>query len=86
MGRLIALVILLIPISVASLGIKLMRDMLFGALQSPIPSLPLQFLIGFIFFIVGLGFISGFVLYRDRKRDKVQKRLKKRKAPPKIRM
>ncbi len=78
MVRLIALIIMLIPGALAALGIKLMRDMLFGILQSPIPYLWLQFVIGLLFFICGLGFIAGFVLHRDRKRNKVQSRFTKK--------
>lgn len=78
MVRLIALVIMLIPGALAALGIKLMRDMLFGILQSPIPYLWLQFVTGLAFFICGLGFIAGFVLHRDRKRNKVQSRFTKK--------
>jgi hypothetical protein len=72
MKRLIALFILLIPGFIAAYGIKLMRDMTFGKLLSPIPSLWLQFLLGFLFFIGGLSFLAGFIFYRDRKRNKVQ--------------
>jgi hypothetical protein len=78
MQRITALIIMLIPGIIAALGIKLMRDMLFNILHAPIPNLLLQFLIGFIFFIVGLGFIAGFVLHRDRKRNKVQQRFQKK--------
>ncbi|MGX1263826.1 hypothetical protein RKD55_001630 [Rossellomorea marisflavi] len=78
MSRLIALIIMLIPGALAALGIKLMRDMLFGILQPPIPYLWLQFVLGLVFFVVGLGFIAGFVLHRDRKRNKVQPRFTKK--------
>lgn len=77
MMRLIALIIMVIPGCFAALGIKLMRDMMFGILQPPFPFYWLQFLVGLIFFIGGLGFIAGFVFYRDRKRNKVQKRFRK---------
>lgn len=49
-----------------------MRDMLFGVLFAPIPFLWLQFFLGLLLFIIGLSFMSGFILYRDRKRNKVQ--------------
>ena len=78
MIRLIALLILVIPGIFAAIGIKLMRDMLFGILQHPFPYLWLQFLVGLIFFVGGLGFIAGFIFYRDRKRNKVQKRFSKK--------
>jgi hypothetical protein len=76
MKRIFALSVLLIPGIIAIIGIKLMRDMLFGILQPPFPNLIFQFLAGFLFLIFGLGFVAGFVLYRDRKRNKVQKRFK----------
>ncbi|MEH6906611.1 MULTISPECIES: DUF2627 domain-containing protein [Neobacillus] len=76
MKRIIALIIVLIPGALAAVGIKLMRDMLFGILQSPFPNLLFQFLSGFIFFVGGLGFVAGFIFHRDRKRSKVQKRFK----------
>jgi hypothetical protein len=74
MRRIIALLILVIPGFLAGYRIKLMRDMTFGILQSPIPFLWLQFLLGLILFIGGLGFVAGFIFHRDRKRNKVQTR------------
>jgi hypothetical protein len=83
MQRIIALIILLIPGFFAALGIKWMRDTLFGILHPPVPFLWLQFLCGFVFFALGLGFIGGFILHRDRKRNKVQPRFqKKQKSDP----
>ncbi|MBS4199609.1 DUF2627 domain-containing protein [Bacillus sp. FJAT-49732] len=79
MGRVIALLLLLIPGIFAGYGIKLMRDMLFGKLQAPFPYLWMQFLAGLIFFVLGLGFIAGFILHRDRKRNQVQERFKLKK-------
>ncbi|WP_174734192.1 DUF2627 domain-containing protein [Mesobacillus harenae] len=76
MSRIIALIILLIPGFLAAYGIKLMRDMVFGIQQIPFGNLALQFVIGLLLFIIGLGFIAGFVLHRDRKKNKVQARFK----------
>ncbi len=77
MIRIIALIILVIPGALAALGIKLMRDMTFGILQAPFPNLWMQFLVGLIFFIGGLGFVAGFIFHRDRKKNKVQTKFKK---------
>ncbi len=74
MNRIIALVILLIPGIIAAIGVKLMRDMVFNILHNPFPFLWLQFLIGLLMFLAGLWFIAGFILHRDRKRNKVQPR------------
>lgn len=82
MIRIIALIILLIPGFFSAVGIKFMRDMFFGILHDPIPYLWLQFIIGLIFFIVGLGFVGGFIFHRDRKRNKVQARFQQDKKRP----
>ncbi|NEU29582.1 DUF2627 domain-containing protein [bacterium LRH843] len=78
MGRFIALVILLIPILTAGYGIKLMRDTIFQIINTPYPNLSLQFIIGFILFLVGLSFIGGFIFYRDRKNGKVAPRYQRK--------
>lgn len=49
MQRIVALIILLIPGIIAVYGIKLMRDMVFNIAHPLIPSLTLQFIIGFLF-------------------------------------
>lgn len=72
MSRIIALIIMVIPGVVSAYGVKLMRDMVFGILQSPIPNLFVQFILGFLLFAAGLAFIAGFILHRDRKKNKVQ--------------
>lgn len=76
MIRITALLILVIPGAIAAYGIKLMRDMVFGITNFPFSSslLWLQFLVGLLAFLVGVAFIAGFILYRDRKRNRVQKR------------
>lgn len=78
MIRIIALLILVIPGAFAAYGIKLMRDMVFGITNSPFTTslLWLQFLVGLLLCIIGIAFIAGFVLYRDRKKNKVQARFK----------
>ncbi|WP_102345655.1 DUF2627 domain-containing protein [Bacillus sp. Marseille-P3661] len=76
MNRIIALLIMVIPGIVAVYGFKLMRDTLFGISHSFIPYLWLQFFIGLFAFLLGLAFVTGFIFYRDRKRNKVQNRFK----------
>jgi hypothetical protein len=78
MSRILALFIMVIPALLAAYGVKLMRDMTFGILQPPIPFLWLQFLIGVILFLGGLSFVAGFIFYRDRKQNRVQKRFTKK--------
>ncbi|MDQ0858461.1 DUF2627 domain-containing protein [Bacillus sp. V2I10] len=82
MIRIFALLIMVIPGVLAGYGIKLMRDMLFGILQAPFPNLWLQFTSGLLLFAGGLSFVAGFIFYRDRKRNKVQKKFQKNKRTP----
>ncbi|MFD1030687.1 DUF2627 domain-containing protein [Metaplanococcus flavidus] len=77
MGRLIAFIILLIPGILAAYGIKLMRDSVFSKLLEPYPVLWLQFSLGLIFTVIGIGFFAGFLLNRDRKKGTVSKRFQK---------
>ncbi|AKM19615.1 DUF2627 domain-containing protein [Geobacillus sp. FSL K6-0789] len=82
MGRMIALFILVVPGLAAALGIKWMRDALFGIMQPPFAALWLQFLAGLVLFAAGLAFIGGFLLHRDRKRNKVQARFQRKRKTP----
>lgn len=78
MGRLIAFIILLIPGVMAAYGIKLMRDTLFSKLLEPYPALWMQFTLGTLFTVIGIGFFAGFLLNRDRKKGNVSERFQKR--------
>ncbi|MCM2674955.1 DUF2627 domain-containing protein [Alkalicoccobacillus plakortidis] len=78
MGRFVALIILLIPIFTAGFGIKLMRDAFFHILQSPFPSISIQFVAGIVLFAVGFAFIGGFIFHRDRKNGKISPRFSKK--------
>ncbi|MBU8907749.1 DUF2627 domain-containing protein [Desertibacillus haloalkaliphilus] len=76
--RFIALLVLLIPGFIAGFGIKLMRDVFFNILHVPFPALWLQFFAGLIAFVLGLGFVGGFIFYRDRKNNKVAPKYQKK--------
>ncbi|WP_053219271.1 DUF2627 domain-containing protein [Virgibacillus senegalensis] len=67
--RLIALIILVIPGIAATLGIKWMRDAFFGEYHPWFFHVVIQFAAGLIFFLAGIAFIGGFILFRDRKRN-----------------
>lgn len=76
--RVIALLILVIPGILATYGIKLMRDSIFGDYYPIFFHIGIQFVAGLIFFLVGLSFIAGFIFYRDRKRNFTKGRNKNR--------
>lgn len=77
MARFLAFLVLLVPGIMAAAGIKFMRDTLFADLLAPFPALWLQFITGALLLTVSLWFFAGFLLHRDRKRGKVQKRFVK---------
>jgi len=79
MIRIIAVTILIIPGVFAAFGIKLMRDALFMQIYPILFNAGLQFIVGLILFIIGVGFIGGFVVHRDRKKNLVT-RPKRRKS------
>lgn len=68
MSRIIAAAMLFIPGIIGVYGIKLMRDAFFKDKFY-------QFPIGLILFLIGFGFIAGFIIHRDRKKGLVKKEL-----------
>lgn len=76
--RFIAAIIVVIPVILGMYGIKQMRDTFFGYINTPYPTLWVQFLAGLAAFGIGLYLIGSFILYRDRKRNKVQPRFSKK--------
>ncbi|MFD1610045.1 DUF2627 domain-containing protein [Oceanobacillus luteolus] len=74
MVRNLAIIILLIPGVIAAIGIKLMRDTLFNDFYTIFVYSWIQFSVGLLLFIAGVGFLGGFIIFRDRKRNiKVKK-------------
>lgn len=67
MIRIIAALLLFIPGIIAALGIKLMRDTLFDEFYPIFFNAGIQFFAGLLMFLVGLAFIGGFIVHRDRK-------------------
>lgn len=80
LARLVALIILVIPGIFAAYGIKLMRDTFFGVSNLGTAPLWLQFILGLLFMIMGVGFFAGFLLRRDRKNGRVSERFKEKKG------
>ncbi|PGS56159.1 DUF2627 domain-containing protein [Bacillus sp. AFS041924] len=76
--RMLAFVVIVVPIALAVIGIKLLRDTVFLIHSFGIPNLPLQLLIGLVSLGAGFYLVGSFVLFRDRKRNKVQGRFLKR--------
>lgn len=78
MGKYIALAILVIPGIVAVVGVKLIRDTLFNALDQPFPYLWIQFGSGLLMTASGIAFVGGWIFYRDRKRHYVAQKFRRK--------
>lgn len=72
MKKIIALMVLVIPIYFAGLGIKWMRDAIFGILVPELHYIWLQFLIGFILMVLGVSFVGGYILHIEKKSKRAQ--------------
>lgn len=89
-SRFIAILMLVVPGVLACFGFLKMKDSLFFYFSdfgndAVVPEFQwLTFLLGFIMFFAGAGFIGGWIFFRDRKRNYVAPRFKeKRPRPPK---
>lgn len=88
-ARLIAIIMLVIPGLMATYGFLLMKNAVFqyiadhGNDQLDNPSFGwLSMIGGLILFAIGVGFIGGWIFFRDRKRNYVAPRFKKMKPRP----
>lgn len=86
--RFIAILLLVIPGLLATFGFLTMKNVIFDYIADhgndslAAPSFGwLPFLGGFIMFAIGVAFIGGWVFYRDRKRNYVAPRFRKKKGP-----
>ncbi|CAM3965090.1 DUF2627 domain-containing protein [Paenibacillus alkaliterrae] len=89
-ARFIAILMLVIPGLLACFGFLEMKDTVFVYFSdfgndAVTPHFQwLKFIVGFIMFAAGAGFIGGWTFFRDRKRNYVAPRFKqKRSRPPK---
>lgn len=71
MARLIAVLLIFIPGAIGAFGIKLMRDALFVEVYPLLFNETIQFIVGLILFILGFGFVGGFIFHRDKKRNRL---------------
>ncbi|OPA81361.1 hypothetical protein BVG16_03350 [Paenibacillus selenitireducens] len=88
LARFIAILLLVIPGLAATYGFVLMKDALFNYFSAHgdtnlAPDFGwLGFSIGFVLFAAGIVFIGGWTFYRDRKRNYVAPRFKKKRVRP----
>ncbi|WP_127494330.1 DUF2627 domain-containing protein [Paenibacillus glycanilyticus] len=89
-ARLVAVLLLVIPGIAACIGFLKMKNALFNYFSefgndAIKPDFAwLSFLFGLVLFAIGVGFIGGWIFFRDRKRNYVAPRFRpKRPRPPK---
>jgi len=75
--KVIALMVLVVPIYLAGLGIKWMRDALFGILVPELHYIWLQFIIGFVLMVLGVSFVGGYILHIEKKSKRAQQKFRK---------
>lgn len=74
MQKIIALLVLVVPIYFAGLGVKWMRDAVFGVLVPELHFIWLQFLLGLILAVAGIAFVGGYILHMEKRTERVQKK------------
>ncbi|MBA9088568.1 uncharacterized membrane protein YjjB (DUF3815 family) [Fontibacillus solani] len=84
-SRFIAIIILVIPGILAMIGFLKMKDALFLFMSrhgdDSLTSITfdwLDFGAGLILFVIGIGFLGGWIFFRDRKRNYVGPRFRKK--------
>jgi hypothetical protein len=89
-GRFIAILLLVIPGLTATYGFLRMKDAIYNYFvsygdEANSPSFSwLTFFVGLILFLIGVGFIGGWIFFRDRKHNYVAPRFRqKHPRPPK---
>ena len=78
MQKIVALLILFIPAVLAGVGVKLMRDSMFGVLNDPFTMIAVQFIVGLVLSIAGIWFIGGYILHREQKNKRAAERFQKK--------
>lgn len=81
--RFIAILLLITPGAFATYGLLMMKNAIFFALDPAVPFSWWRFLIGALFLFGGLAFIGGWIFSRDRKRNYLAPRFRKKKKKPK---
>lgn len=87
LARLIAILLLVIPGLLATAGFLDMKDAFFNWFAykadeaTPIPFNWGMFLLGALQFFGGVAFITGWIFYRDKKRNYVAPRFREKKQP-----
>lgn len=74
MRKILALLILAIPGILAAVGIKYMRDSMFGVVNDPFTLTVVQFIIGLMMAVFGVWFIGGYILNREKKNKRAQEK------------
>lgn len=78
MKKFIALMLLVIPVIIAGIGIKLIRDSMFGIMNEPFTVVYLQFIAGVVLAVLGTWFVAGYIMNRENKHKRLRDELRKK--------
>ena len=78
MKKIIALMLLVIPVIIAGIGMKLIRDSMFGIINDPFTVVYMQFIIGVILMVLGIWFVAGYIMNRENKHNRLKESLRKK--------
>lgn len=87
-ARFIAILMLVIPGLAATYGFLKMKDAIYDFFisfgdEAVTPTFGwLTFLFGLVLFLIGVGFIGGWIFFRDRKNNYVSPRFRKKRPRP----
>ncbi len=79
-SRIIAIMLLVIPGLIATYGFLAMKNAIFDSF-GPAAFPWLKFIAGLIMFALGVGFLGGWIFFRDQKRNYLSSRFRKKRGP-----
>ncbi|MBX6394919.1 MAG: DUF2627 domain-containing protein [Alicyclobacillaceae bacterium] len=82
MGALISWAILIAFFLLGGYGVTLLRDAIMGHLLNPSQPFLWQSIAGLLLMMVSIGFLGGFIYYREKKRGNVRLPGKRRRGSP----
>jgi len=84
LSRVIAILLIVIPGILSTYGFILMKEAFFAQFEPTIGHfLWGKLILGLFLFILGIFFLGGWILFRDRKRNYVVPRFKEKRKQPK---
>lgn len=79
LSRIIAILLIVIPGIMSTYGFIIMKEAFFAQFEPAVDHLPWgKLILGLFLFVLGIFFLGGWILFRDRKRNYVVPRFKEK--------